>query len=263
VIKAFSADAPALTIAQVARLTKLTRAVARRYLLTLQKLGYLVHDGSAFSPTPRLLDLGYTYLATVSVVDVAQPFIERITEQLHESSSMAVLDGHECVYVARVPARKIITTTLVVGSRVPAHATAMGKVLLAHLQPAELDGYFQTASLQRFTKWTIAEETRLRRTLREIRNQGWAFADQEFVVGLRTIAAPVFDRTNRVKAAINIAGAVAVVSMREMLRDHLPVLLEATHGISRALGANVERVSVASGRRQWPVARRSMRVASR
>jgi IclR family pca regulon transcriptional regulator len=253
VIKAFSADAPSLTIAEVAARTKLTRAVARRYLLTLQKLGYLVHDGSEFSPTPRLLDLGYTYLATMSVADVAQPFIERITDRLHESSSMAVLDGQECVYIARVQGRKIITTTLVVGSRVPAHATAMGKVLLANLSPSDLDEYFRTAALKRFTKWTLADEARLRKALREIREQGWALADQEFVVGLRTIAAPVFDRTNRVKAAINIAGAVAVVSMKEMLRVHLPVLLEATHDISRALGANVEKVSVS--RRRFKVSR--------
>src|SRR5262245_3796825 len=112
VIRAFSADAPWLTIAEVAGRTRLTRAVARRYLLTLAELGYLVHNGSKFSPTPRLLDLGFTYLATLSVTDLAQPYIERVVEQLHESCSMAVLDGREVVYVARVPARRILTANL-------------------------------------------------------------------------------------------------------------------------------------------------------
>jgi len=264
VIKAFSAEAPSLTIAEVAQRTTLTRAVARRYLLTLQKLGYLVHDGSAFTPTPRLLDLGYTYLATVSVGEIAQPFIEKVVERLHESCSMAILDGHECLYVARVPARRIITTNLVVGSRVPAHATALGKVLLSHLPAADLDRYFETAELRRFTKWTIADKAKLRSALREVRAQGWASADQEYVVGLRTIAAPVFDRSNRVKAAVNIAGAVAVVSMKEMLREHLPVLLEATRDISAALGARVEPVALRRRRAAPPLATvRGTRVVSR
>ena len=237
VIKAFSSETPALTIAQVAARTRLTRAVARRYLLTLEKLGYMVHDGSLFSPTPRLLDLGYTYLASTSVADIAQPFIERLVEQLHESCSVAVLDGRECVYVARVPARRIITTSLVVGSRVPAHATALGKVLLAHRSAQEIDAYFAAGPLPRFTKYTICDEARLRASFNAARVAGWASADQEYVVGLRTIAVPLVDRSNKVKAAVNMAGAVAVVSMKEMVRRYLPALQEAAYDISRALGA--------------------------
>jgi IclR family pca regulon transcriptional regulator len=239
VIRAFSAAAPAQTIAQVAERTGLTRAVARRYLLTLERLGYMARDGTRFSPTPRLLELGFTYLASISVADVAQPFIERLVEQLHESCSVAVLDGRECVYVARVPARRIITTALVVGSRVPAHATAMGKMLLAQLSPDDLDAYFAAGPLERYTRFTICDEARLRRALSEVRGRGWAAADQEYVAGLRTIAAPILDRSNRVKAAANIAGAVAVVSMKDMIARYLPVLRSTTREISRALGAAV------------------------
>src|SRR5262245_6315639 len=237
VIKAFSASAPSQTIAQVAARTSLPRAVARRYLLTLEKLGYMVRAGAVFSPTPRLLELGFTYLSSISVADVAQPFIERLVERLHESCSVAILDGRECVYVARVAARRIITTTLVVGSRVPAHATAMGKVLLANLPPKELDAFFAAGPVERFTKYTMCDETKLRKALAETRARGWASADQEYVVGLRTIAVPILDRTNHVRAAANVAGAVAMVSMKDMIKRYLPVLRDTTRDISKALGA--------------------------
>ncbi len=239
VIKAFSAEAPALTIAETAARTGLSRAVARRYLLTLEKLGYVTRDGALFGPTPRLLDLGYSYLSTLSVADVAQPFLEQVVGLLHQSSNVAILDGWECLYVARVSARRIITTTLVVGSRVPAHATALGKVLLAHLEPAALDSYFQNVHLERYTLRTICDEARLRKALRDVRNCGWACADEEYTAGLRTIAVPIVDRSGRVNAAINVAGAVSLVSMQDMLDVYLPVLQRAARGISEALGAQI------------------------
>jgi IclR family pca regulon transcriptional regulator len=250
VIKAFSAEAPSLTIAQVAARTNLTRAVARRYLMTLQKLGYVSHQNGLFFPTPRLLDLGYTYLASLSVADIAQPFIDKILRQLTnaESSSLAVLDGRECVYVARAATKRIISSNLAVGSRLAAHATALGKVLLAYLPPDDLDSYFQTAPLEALTSRTICDRTKLRRALRKVRDQGWAFADEEFVVGRRTIAAPVFDRTGRVTAAVNVAAAVALVSTRELLEQHLPVLIDGAREISGALGANIDLAARANVR---------------
>ena len=242
VIKAFGADAQALTIADVAARTGLTRAVARRYLLTLGELGCAVHNGSQFRLTPRVLDLGFTYLSTIDVADVSQPFMERVVEKLHESCSVSVLDGHDCVYVGRVAAKRIMSINLVVGSRLPAHATSMGKVLLAHVSPPELDAYFATAPLQRLTKRTICDETTLRRALREVKERGWAFADQESEEGIRTVAAPLFDRSQKVQAAINVSGHAARVSMNELRRAYLPVLLDAARQISRALGASVKDV---------------------
>jgi IclR family pca regulon transcriptional regulator len=240
VIKAFSAVAPSLTIAQVAARTNLPRAVARRYLLTLERLGYVSYDNGLYFPTPRLLDLGYAYLASLTVADISQPFLDKILRQLTnaESSSLAVLDGHDCIYVARAATKRIIASSLAVGSRLAAHGTALGKVLLAYLPPDDLDRYFETAPLERLTSRTICDKTKLRRALRKVREQGWAFADEEFVVGRRTIAAPVFDRTGQVTAAVNVAAAVALVSTREMLEQHLPVLVQGAHEISRALGAN-------------------------
>jgi IclR family pca regulon transcriptional regulator len=248
VIKAFS-DTPGLTIAQVAARADLTRAVARRYLMTLERLGYVMRDGAKFSLTPRLLELSYAYLTTLTVADVARPYVEGVVRTLNVSSSLAVLDNFECVYIVRIPAKRIITSSLKVGSRVPAYATALGKVLLAYLTSEELDRYFRTVSLERLTARTVCSEDKLRRELQRTRDQGWAFADEELVAGRRTIAAPIFDREDRVTAAINVAAGVALISTREMIDEHLPVLLEAARDISRALGARVSNV-VDFGRRQ-------------
>lgn len=240
VIKAFSADTHALTITQVAARTGLTRAVARRYLLTLDELGCVVQDGSHFKLTPRVLDLGFTYLSTLDVANFAQPFMERLVEKLHESCSVSVLDGHDCVYVARVPAKRIMSINLVVGSRLPAHATSMGKVLLAALSPDALDRYFATATLSRLTKRTICNETTLRRVLKDVRDRGWAFADQESEDGVRTVAAPIVDRSGEIVAAINVSGHAARVSMNELRRHYLPLVIDASRQISRALGGPIE-----------------------
>ncbi len=136
VIRSFSAQTPSLTIALVAERTGLTRAAARRYLRTLAALGYVVQDGDRFSLTPRLLDLGFTYLSTLDVTSVVHPFMETVTTTLHESCSVSVLDNHDIVYIARRAANRIMSVNLAVGSRLPAHATSMGKVLLAYLPQA-------------------------------------------------------------------------------------------------------------------------------
>jgi IclR family pca regulon transcriptional regulator len=240
VVKAFSADGGRrLTVADVAGRTGLTRAVARRYLLTLQELGYVVHDGSHFTLTPRILDLGFTYLATVDVANIAQPYMERIVHTLRESCSIAVLDGRDAVYVARVAAKRIMSINLVVGSRLPAHATSMGKVLLAHLSPAQLDEFFAAGPLRRLTTRTIVDEKDLRQALEQVRARGWAFADQESEDGVRTVAVPLFDRNLRVEAAMNVSGHASRVPMKELRSRYLPVLMEAATEISRSLGADL------------------------
>jgi IclR family transcriptional regulator, pca regulon regulatory protein len=241
VVKAFSADGGRrLTVADVAGRTGLTRAVARRYLLTLQELGYVVHDGTHFTLTPRILDLGFTYLATVDVANIAQPFMERIVHELRESCSIAVLEGRDAVYVARVAAKRIMSINLVVGSRLPAHATSMGKVLLANLPPARLDEFFAAGPLRRLTSRTIVEEPELRAHLEQVRAKGWAFADQESEDGVRTVAVPLYDRNLRVQAAMNVSGHASRVPMKELRSRYLPVLMEAAQEISHAMGANLD-----------------------
>jgi IclR family pca regulon transcriptional regulator len=241
VIKAFSADACELTIADVAIRTGLPRAVARRYLLTLEELGCIVHSGSSFKLTPRLLDLGFTYLSTVQVATFAQPFMEKVVARLHESSSIGVLDGQDCVYVARVPAKRIMSINLAVGSRLPAHATSMGKVLLAYLPPERLNEYFASGPLPRLTKHTLCEEGVLRKALDEIRARGWALCDQETEVGVRAVAAPIFDRLHQVQAALNVGSHASRVQLRTLKREYLPVVVDVARRISRVLGANLDQ----------------------
>jgi len=242
VIKTFSADAPALTIADLASRTGLTRAVARRYLFTLEELGCVARNGATFTLTPRILDLGFTYLSTIEVPKAAQPFMERLTQQLHESCSVSVLDGSDCVYVARVSAKRIMSINLSVGSRLPAHATSMGKVLLAHLDAERLAAYFAASPLAPMTRRTICTEAALRRALDGVRARGYAFADQESEDGVRTVAVPLFDRRHHVAAAMNVSCHASRVSMRELKSRFLPALVDAAREISLALGAHVERL---------------------
>jgi len=246
VVHALGADARALSITEVAQRTGLSRAVARRYLLTLHELGYVVQNGADFSLTPRLLDLGFTYLSTIDVANIAQPVMEEITNTLHESCSAAVLDGAEVVYVARVQAKRIMSINLVVGSRLPAHATSMGKVLLAHLSPQNLEAYLANAPFEALTKRTVTSAAELRRHLALVRQRGWAFADQESEVGIRTVAVPLYSHANQVDAALNVSGHAARVSMEELRRRYLPVLLDGAKRISRALGATVPQTHLAT-----------------
>jgi IclR family pca regulon transcriptional regulator len=239
VIRSFSAETPSLTIAEVAERTGLTRAAARRYLKTLDALGYVIQEGYRFKLTPRLLDLGFTYLSTLGVTSVVQPFMEKVTNALHESCSVSVLDNHDIVYVARRAADRIMSINLAVGSRLPAHATSMGKVLLAHLPAAELEHYLESVVREPLTEKTIIDDLALCAVLREVRKNGWAVADEESELGVRSAAAPIFDRDDEVRAAINVSAHAARVSLKQLRREYLPVLLDAARGISMALGAKV------------------------
>jgi len=238
VIRAFSPEARSLTIAQVAERTGFSRAVARRYLFTLRALGYIIQHGDRFGLTPRLLDLGFAYLSTLDLTSVVPPFMDRVTSTLHESCSVSVLDGHEIVYVVRRPAKRIMSINLAVGSRLPAHATSMGKVLLASQNPENLDRFFEAAELQRLTDRTIVDESEFRAILEQVRDLGWAIADEETEKGVRSVGAPIYDRDGAVCAAINVAGHATRVSMAQLRKEYLPVVLDAARGISEALGAN-------------------------
>ena len=237
VIRSFSPEAPRLTIAHVAERTGLTRAAARRYLKTLEALGYVIQDDDRFSLTPRLLDLGFTYLSTLGVTSVVQPFMEQVTNTLHESCSVSVLDDHDVVYVARRAANRIMSINLAVGSRLPAHATSMGKVLLAYLSPSELKHYLESVEREALTENTIVDEQALLSVLEEVRKNGWAVADEESELGVRSAAAPLVDRKGEVRAAINVSAHAARASLDQLKSDYLPILLEAARGISEALGA--------------------------
>jgi IclR family pca regulon transcriptional regulator len=242
VIQAFSRERPSMTLAEVARATGLTRATARRLLLTLCDLGYVTSDGRLFSLTPRVLDIGYAYLSSLDLADIAQSEMEALGERLHESTSAAVLDGDQIVYVVRVPTSRIMTVSLGLGSRLPAYATSMGRVLLADLPPAGLDAHLDThldahanGQLPALTARTITDPETLRSELERVRQQGWALVDQELEDGVRSVAAPLRDGRGRAVAAINVSGYAGRVTLATMRDRFLPELLATAARISDRL----------------------------
>ncbi|GGL17743.1 IclR family transcriptional regulator [Sphaerisporangium melleum] len=235
VIRAFDAAHPELTLSEVARATGLTRAAARRFLLTLVELGYVRTDGRLFALSPRVLELGYAYLSSLSLPEVALPHLERLVAEVHESASVSVLDATDIVYVARVPTTRIMRVTISIGTRFPAHCTSMGRVLLTGLPPAGLDAYFATARLERRTSRTITSREALVAELERVREQGWAMVDQELEEGLRSIAAPIRDRGGRVVAAVNLSSHASRTTVESAREDLLPSLLAAAARIEADL----------------------------
>ncbi len=235
VLRVFDAEHPRLTLSDVARLTGLTRATARRLLLTFERLGYMRSDGRRFELTPTVLDLGYAFLSSMQLPEIAQPFMESLSERVHESVSASVLDGHEIVYVARVPTKRIMAISLALGSRLPAASTSMGRVLLAGLCDVELDHFLYAAPLVARTERTIVDPAKLREVIDEVRRQGWALVDQELEDGVRSIAAPLRDRAGRTVAAINVSTHAGRVGARELRSAFVPLLLEAAGQITAAL----------------------------
>jgi IclR family transcriptional regulator, pca regulon regulatory protein len=235
VIRAFGPDRERLSLSEVARATGLTRAATRRFLLTLVKLGYVRSDGREFSLRPRVLELGYAYLSGLGMPEVAAPHLEELVAEVRESSSVSVLDGHHIVYVARVPTKRIMTVSISVGTRFPAYATSMGRVLLAGLSDEDLERYLAEADFARMTDRTVTDPDRLREIVGDVRRQGYAIVDQELEEGLRAIAAPIHGAGGTVTAAINVSAHASRVSMAAMRADLLPHLLETARHIEADL----------------------------
>lgn len=235
VITAFGPDHAEMTLSDVARSTGLTRAAARRFLLTLVDLGYVRLDGRLFRLAPRVLDLGYAYLSSQSLPGIAAPHLERLVRETHESSSMAVLDGHDIVYVARVPTSRIMTVAINVGTRFPAYATSMGRVLLGGLDDDALETYLGTVEMGELTEHTVTSVDRLRESLVDVRQQGYALVDQELEHGLRSIAVPVRNRRGNVVAAVNVSSHVSRITKDKARRQFLPPLLDAAAKIEADL----------------------------
>ena len=234
VIQVFSRERPALTLSEVARLTGITRATARRILLTLEDVGHVRCDGRLFSLTPRVLTLGWAYLSSLNLWETAQPMMEELAQTTNESCSAATLDLPDVVYVARMPTGRIMTISLGVGTRLPAHCTSMGRALLAGLPDAELDAFLADARLEPFTDRTITDRSRLRQAIESVREDGWALVDQELEIGLRSVAAPL-RAVGQTIAALNVAVAAPRVPLEELRRTILPALLETAALISTAL----------------------------
>jgi IclR family pca regulon transcriptional regulator len=235
VIRSFSAAAPRQTLTDVAGRSGLTRAGARRILLTLQTLGYVETDGKQFSLTPRILDLGFAYLSSMPIWNLAEPVMEALVDQVKESCSAAVLEGTDIIYVLRVPTHKIMSISLGVGSRLPAYCTSLGRVLLAGLPDEEVLQRLEMSERKALTRHTVTDVAELLARIQTTRNQGWSLVNQELEEGLVSLAAPVTDREGRTVAALNISGQANRTSAKTMHDSMLPALLMAAQTISRLL----------------------------
>lgn len=235
VLRTFDAANPSMTLAEVARRAELTRATARRLLHTFESLGYVRCDGRQFELTPKVLDLGYAYVSSLQLPDIAQPYMEELSETVSESVSAAVLDGHDVVYVARVPTKHVMSISLGLGSRLPAALTSMGRIMLAGLAPAELERFLASASWQPRTDRSIRYPDELRHAVTEARTQGFAVLDQELEDNVRSVAAPLKDRAGRTVGALNVGTSAARISLADLHERIVPELLSTARTISARL----------------------------
>jgi IclR family pca regulon transcriptional regulator len=224
-----------MTITEIAARTRLTRAGARRILLTLVNLGYVRSEGRLFSLSPRILDLGYSYLSSLQYWSFAQSIIEDLSAKLHESCSITVRDGVDVVYVMRVPTRRILTIQLSIGSRLPAYPIAMGRILLGGLTPEELDRYFASVTIKPLTKRTVVDPASLRKIIAGDRMKGWSCANGELEDGIFGIAVPLFDRDGRIIAAMSVATTKVRISVSKAIKTFLPELKKAAEQINYSL----------------------------
>lgn len=224
VIETFTTERPRQSITEVAAASGLDRATARRCLLTLAHHGYADWDGKFFTLTPRVLRLGTACLATMPMPQIVQPFLDRLSEGIGQSSSVSVLDGAEIVYIARAAQKRVMSIALNPGSRLPAYCTSLGRVLLAALPEAEAGVLLSSAPLPARTPHTLTSPEALMAELARIRAQGHAIIDQEVEIGLRSVAVPLYNARGAVVAAMNV-GVSASIPLEALVKDYLPALL--------------------------------------
>jgi len=235
VIRAFDAEHANMTLSEVAARARLSRAVARRLLLTLAYLGYVRQQGRQFSLTPRVLELGFSYLSSLNVAMLAQPFMEQVAHTIDESCSLAVLDAYDIVYVQRVPVRKVMTITLGIGARLPAFCTSMGRMLLAGLEHEALERWLRGLRPQAWTRLTLTDKTAVRGAVERARALGYAYVEQELQEGLCSLAVAVRDGRGQTIAALNAGMPFRVEARAHALKKVLPVLRSAARNIERSL----------------------------
>jgi IclR family transcriptional regulator, pca regulon regulatory protein len=238
VIRVFDAEHTALTLSGVAARAQLSRAVVRRLLMTLEYLGYARRRGREFSLTPRVLELGFSYLSSLSVASLAQPIMETVAREIDESCSLAVLDAHDIVYVQRVAVRKVMSITLGIGARLPAFCTSMGRVLLAGLDDAAFEQWLLALTPESFTRFTLTDREELRAAVLRARVQGYSYVEQELQEGLCSLAVPVRDARGVMVAALNAGMPFRVGARAHAMKKVLPALRSGAQDIELSLGAS-------------------------
>ncbi len=232
VIRSFGADRKEMTLSEVAEVTGLTRAGARRILLTLQSLGYAAQNKRKFSLTPRILELGYAYVSTLDFGTFAQPALEKLSQDVQESCSIAVLDGPEIVFVARVHRHRLFSLALNIGSRLPAYVHSLGRVLLGSLDDAELGHRLSIMNYRKFTRRTVINPAQLKKIIVADRKKGWSLATGELEEGVGGVSAPIIGRDGQIVAAINVNANVHRTTGEELVKRILPKVKEAAQRIS-------------------------------
>lgn len=240
VIRSFSPRHANMSVSEVAERTRLSRATARRILLTLENLGYVRCEGSRYSLRPTVLELGYAYLSSVHPWDAAFPLMEQLSEQVGENSLAGVRDKTDVICVARTT-RRLVTVAVYVGGRVPAHASSMGRAILAFADDHDLDEYFAAANLKQITRHTVTSEAHLKDDLAQVREQGWSIVENELEEGLTSVSAPVFGTGEKVVAALNISAHGHRVSREDAEADIVPRLLACAREVSLLFGARLVR----------------------
>ena len=237
VIRAFARDHAALSLSDVARSANIPAATARRCLLTLEDLGYVTRSGRTFLLRPKVLELGAAYLESINIEQITRTHLEELARKTADSAALCVLDGTDIVYVARTSVRTLLRLEAHVGSRFPAHATSMGRVLLAGLSPERLNRYFESAKLQALTERTVTDPAKLRGLIQDCRRLGYAAVEDELAYGVIALAVPVFDHQQRVVAALNSSSHSRRTTRARLVRERLVMLQVASREISTDLAA--------------------------
>lgn len=244
VIKAFTERQANLTVSEIAEATGMSRAAARRFLLTLIDIGYVGMENQRFFLMPKVLELGYAYLSQYSISDIAQPYMRQVVAKLNESATLGVLDWPSVVYIAREQAqRHILATAMGVGSRIPASHSVIGRVILAYLPRDRVDAYLEANPLYQFNEKSITDTGRFHEILAEVRQNGWSLVDEEWERGLIAVGVPVFDRQGKVVAALSTGAPTSRATTEDLMRHALPAIRDAAEQISRMLTLSSTQVS--------------------
>ncbi len=235
VIECFGAETPRLSIAEVAQASGFDRATARRCLLTLNAEGYAEYDGKFFTLTPKVLRLGMGALASLPLPQIVQPWLDQLTDRIGQSCSVSILDGTEIVYLARAAQRRVMSIGLMPGSRLPAHCTSMGRVLLAALPPEDARAAVEASDLTPRTAFSLTDPGEILARIDQVRRDGHAVIDQEVEIGLRSIAVPLYDMHGRVVAALNTGMAASADPAETLIETYLPELRRVQTGLRRVL----------------------------
>jgi IclR family pca regulon transcriptional regulator len=241
VIRAFSRSRPSMTLSEVAASAEMNRAAARRFLLTLVREGYAETDGKYFRLRPKILELGFSALSSLTFAELAEPPMADLAAELGETCLAAVLDGEDCVYIARATAPRVVSVDIDVGSALPAFAMSTGRVLLGALSDEELDRWLDEFRPAKYTDRTVTSRARIKEDVVTVRERGWSIVDQEYEIGFRSLSVPIKDQGGAIVAALNVCCPSPRVSLEQMRREFLPAAKRTAEEIQRSLPEEYRR----------------------